>query len=268
MRDKQLNIEALWFEYKKSGSPELQERLIEYYLPFVKSLAIKVMNGIHAHVELDDFVSDGVFGLLRAIEGFEPERGFKFETYATPVIRGAIFNGMRRMDWLPERMRSKTRALQKAIYSFSSVSGRRPTEKELAEELNVSASEVFDLISCLGCVYMLSLDQPLNNSEDNETSIADMIGTDADYTSPDRELEFSEERQRIRSAINCLNEREQLLIKMHYFEGVTFEKISRILGVSKQRVSQIHSRAVKHLRDCLGEEVIEPEVMSGFLVEG
>ena len=268
MNDKNTDIGTLWREYKESGDPALQERLVEYYLPLVRGLSAKVMAKIRGSVEMDDLMSDGLFGLLRAIEGFELSRGFKFETYAAPVVRGASYNGLRRMDWLPERTRCKARALQKAIDKFTSISGRQPTEEELAQELKISAGEVFDLISCLGCVYLLSLDQPLNASDSSEGTIMDVVASDSPFYDPARELEFSQERDQLRWAINQLNEREQLLIKMHYFEGVTFEKISRLLGVSKQRISQMHSRAVKRLREFLGDQEISSEAMMGFLVEG
>ena len=263
-----VDIGLLWKQYKETGDLQLQERLIEYYRPMVRGLAAKIMTKLHCSVELDDLYSDGLFGLLRAIEGFELSRGFKFETYATPVVRGAIYNGLRRLDWLPERTRSKARALQKAIDKFTSISGRQPSEEELAEELKISAGEVFDLISCLGCVYLLSLDQPLNASDSPEGTIMDVVPADSSFFDPVKELEFSEERSRLRLAISQLNEREQTLIKMHYFEGVTFEKIAHILGVSKQRISQMHSRAVRRLRECLGDEGISSEAMAGFLVEG
>ena len=94
----------------------------------------------------------------------------------------------------------------------------------------------------------------------------DVVPADSSFSDPSRELEFSEERNCLCAAIGKLDEREQFLIKMHYFSGVTFEKISRLLGVSKQRISQMHSRAVKRLRDLLKEEDISSEAMAGFFV--
>ena len=91
---------------------------------------------------------------------------------------------------------------------------------------------------------------------------------DSQIDDPGRELEFAEQREKLRAAIECLNEREQYLIKMYYFEGVTFERIANELGVSKQRVSQMHSRAVRLLREHLGDIVVEPEAMRSFDVRG
>jgi len=265
--EKAEQLKALWARYKSTKEPELQSRLVEHYIPLVRHLAVRILRKLRPGTDLEDLVADGLFGLLRAVEGFDLSRGFKFETYATPVVRGAIYNGLRRMDWLPERTRGKARALQKAIDKFTLLSGRQPTETELADELKISANEVYDLIASLGCIYLLSLDQPLTPGEDSDATILDMV-EDQNPFDPPQELEFSEQRDRLRLAIDCLNEREQLLVRMHYFEGVTFEKISRILGVSKQRVSQMHSRAIRRLREHLGDEVIESEAMHDFLIEG
>lgn len=265
--DRAERLKALWAQYKTGGDPELQSRLVEHYMPLVRHLAVRILRKLRPGTDLDDLVADGLFGLMRAIEGFDLSRGYKFETYATPVVRGAIFNGLRRMDWLPERTRGKARALQKAIDKFTLMSGRQPTETELAEELKMSATEVYDLIASLGCIYLLSLDQPLTAGEDSDATILDMV-EDQHFFDPSQEIEFEEQRSRLRVAIDCLNEREQLLVRMHYFEGVTFEKISRLLGVSKQRVSQMHSRAIRRLREHLGEEIIESEAMHDFLIEG
>ncbi len=260
------DVNALWVRYKQTGDPDLRSQLVERYLPLVDKLAYQVLSKLRVGSEIDDLKADGMFGLLKAIDGFELERGFKFETYATQVVRGAIYNGLRRMDWLPERTRGKARALQKAIDKITSISGREPTEAELADELQVSASEVFDLIANLGSVYLLSLDQPLVAGDDSGTAVMDVVQNNGD--DPVCEVEFAEQRAALRRAIDCLNEREQYIIKMYYFEGVTFERIANTLGVSKQRISQMHSRAVRQLREHLGDCIVEPEAMRSFSIEG
>lgn len=243
----------------------IQERLAEHYLSLVRSIAVSLSRKIGQGVELDDLIADGSLGLLRAIETFDLDRGFKFQTYATTVVRGAILNGMRRMDWVPERVRAKNRALQQAIDRHQAVSGEQPSEEQLAEELQISTEEVYDLIANLGTTYLLSLEQPLG-TDDGDASLGDLVDDDEDV--PDVEFEYAEERDALRRAIERLDEREQLIITAHYFEGVTFDAISKMLGVSKQRVSQMHSRAVRRLRDGLGEDEISPESMQGFTFEG
>lgn len=260
------DINALWVRYKETGDPELRSLLVERYLPLVRNLANQILLKLRSGSDLDDLIGDGMFGLLRAIDAFDLSRGFKFETYATTVIKGAIYNGLRSMDWLPERTRCKARALQKAIDKITSISGREPTEAELADELKISSNEVFDLIANLGCIYLLSLDQPIAGGDDQGAVVMDFVENKID--DPSREIDFQEQREALRKAIGCLNEREQYLIKTYYFEGINFEKIANVLGVSKQRVSQMHSRAVRILREHLKDNDIEPEAMRGFMIEG
>ncbi len=244
------DLTELWERYKKNNDPLAKDQLIEHYLPFVRGIASSIIRKLKAGVELDDLVNDGVFGLIRAVELFELERGLKFETYATSVVRGAIFNGIRAMDWVPERTREKTRALQRAMDNFTASHGRLAQEEELAKELKISASEVYNLIVDMGCMYLLSLEQPLSSDGDDEGVVMDTIENKHSYN-PLIEVEFEEQRRNLLRAIEELEERDRLIVKMHYFDEMSFDKISQIIGISKQRISQLHARIIKHLRKAI-----------------
>lgn len=226
-----------------------RDALVEKYLWLVRQIAAKLMKQLN-HADFNDMVGDGVFGLIKAIEQFDPGRGVKFETYATPVIRGTILNGLRSMDWVPERKRIKTRELQRAMDRFQVIHGREGTEGELAADLQMSVKEVYELIADLGTSYLLSLDQPVSTNVDDERS---MIETLEDKTSlePAQEYQFEEERKLLKQAIDGLDERDRELVTLHYFEGKNFEEISRLMHVSKQRISQLHAKAIKNLRQTL-----------------
>jgi RNA polymerase sigma factor for flagellar operon FliA len=258
-------LDLLWKSYKETESADAQEQLVAHYLPLVRTLAVGISRKLAAGADLEELTADGSVGLLRAVEAFDPSRGFKFETYAIPVIRGSIFNGVRRLDWVPERTRTKARALQHAMERLQSESGQEPTREDLAAELKISTDEVYDLISSLSTAYLLSLDQPIGHAEEGDSSYGDYVEDQS--TTPLMEVEFAEERQQLRDAIGKLDEREQMIVTLHYFEGVTFDAISRELGVSKQRVSQLHSRAVKTLRQFLGDEPISSEAVQSFSYE-
>lgn len=257
-------MDNLWRSYKVSKDPLIQNRLAEQYLPLVKSIAMGLSRKMGQSVDVDDMIADGSIGLIRAIDTFDIDRGFKFQTYATTVVRGAMLNGMRRMDWVPERVRAKNRQLHQAIDRHQAETGEAPSHEELAEELKLSTEEVYDLIANMGTSYLLSLEQPLG-SEDGDASLGDMVDDDDDV--PDIEFEYAEERDALRAAIGQLDEREQLIVTAHYFEGVTFDAISKVLGVSKQRVSQMHTRAMQRLRHALGDNEISSEAMQGFTFE-
>lgn len=257
-------IADVWRDYKASGDSLLQEELVVHYQGLVYKLAHKIARKLKQGTEVEELISDGMLGLVKAIDAFDLERGFQFSTYATPVIRGSIYNGLRRLDWLPERTRTKARNFQRAVDKLSQVQGRRPSEEDIAEELEISSKEVYELISSLSSMYLLSLDQPLGD-EDSDASMGDLV-EDSGFTGPEAELEYSEERSALRKSLESLPDRERELLEMHYFEGITFEAISRKMNVSKQRISQLHLRAIRHLRDNLGETEVSSEAMHDFTV--
>lgn len=259
-------MDSFWRTYKVTKDPEVREALAEHYLPLVRTIALGVSRKFGQNADVDDMIADGSIGLLRAIDSFDIDRGFKFQTYATTVVRGAILNGMRRMDWVPERVRARNRKLQDAIDRHHAEKGEPPSEAELAEELKISTEEVYDLIANLGTTYLLSLEQPLSTDESDGGSLGDFV--DDDENVPDVEYDYAEQRQALRDAIERLDEREQFIVKAHYFEGVTFEAIARELEISKQRISQIHHRAMQRIRQFLGDLEISPESMQGFTIEG
>jgi RNA polymerase sigma factor for flagellar operon FliA len=253
----------LWRLYKEQDDQEAKSQLIENYMPLVRQIASMILKKLRGGVEIEDLISDGVFGLLRAAENFDLSRGFKFETYATPVVKGSIYNGLRSLDWVPERTRGKARAVQHGREEYYKVTGRFPTEDELAEELKMSSDEVYDLIADLSCLYMLSLDQPIQPLDMEGTTVMSTV-EDSLANDPLVEVEFAEEREHLKKAIDTLNERERYIVTRHYFEGYTFENIAGDLGVSKQRISQMHARAVRRLRDYLGRMTISEEAIKTF----
>ncbi len=258
------DIADVWREYKASGDPHLQEELVVHYQGLVYKLAHKIARKLKQGTEVEELISDGMLGLVKAIDAFDPSRGFQFSTYATPVVRGSIYNGLRRLDWLPERTRTKARNFQKAVDKLSQVQGRRPSEEDIAKELEISAKEVYDLIANLSSMYLLSLDQPVGD-EEGDMSMGDLV-EDSQFASPEAEFEYSEERSALREALASLPDRERELLEMHYFNGITFEAISRQMDVSKQRISQLHLRAVRHLREKLGSTEVRSEAMHDFTV--
>lgn len=223
-----------------------KQAAIELYLPLVKQIAGKLMRSLK-QCDFDDLVSDGIFGLMKAVEQFDPGRGVKFETYANPVIRGAILNGLRAMDWVPERKRIKARELHRAMDKLISLHGREGTSEELAQELKVTAQDIYELIADLGTAYLLSLDQPISSSADEDRSFLDTI-QDERSADPCLEMEFQEQHQLLLDYLGMLPEREKMIVQMHYFKGISFEEIARTLSISKQRVSQVHATVLRKLR--------------------
>ena len=241
-------LSALWVEFKRSASAAARERLILHYAPLVKYVASRVATGLPASVEQADLVSYGMFGLIDALEKFEPARGNKFETYAIPRIKGAIIDELRAMDWVPRSVRFKAREIEKAHADLESMLKRAPTEREMAERLGVSVSELHDVTSQISFVSVLALDELLSVGSDRGEQVS-LLDTLADRGGDIATgLEGQETRGLLGAAINSLSEREKIVVTLYYFEGLTLNEIGEILGVTESRICQIHTKAVGQLR--------------------
>jgi len=244
-------LSKLWAEFKSEGSGSLgptRERLILHYAPLVKYVASRVATGLPASVDQADLVSYGMFGLIDALEKFEPARGNKFETYAIPRIKGAIIDELRAMDWVPRSVRFKAREIEKAYADLESIHKRAPAEREVAERLGVSLKELHDVINQISFVQVLQLDEILSVGSDRGEQVS-LLDTLADRTvDPTTGLEGQETRGILAAAINSLSEREKIVVTLYYFEGLTLAEIGEILGVTESRVCQIHTKAVGLLR--------------------
>ena len=241
-------LTALWQEFKRTHAAEARERLILHYAPLVKYVASRVATGLPASVEQADLVSYGMFGLIDALEKFEPARGNKFETYAIPRIKGAIIDELRAMDWVPRSVRFKAREIERAYSDLESMLKRAPSEKEVAARLGVTLRELHDVITQISFVSVLALDELLSVGSDRGEQVS-LLDTLADRGSDvSMGLEGQETRGLLAAAINSLSEREKIVVTLYYFEGLTLAEIGDILGVTESRVCQIHTKAVNQLR--------------------
>ena len=244
---------AIWHAFKSLGDDDAREQLILHYAPLVKYVASRVATGLPSSVEQSDLVSYGMFGLMDALNKFEPGRGNKFETYAIPRIKGAIIDELRAMDWVPRSVRFKQREIEKALADLEAMLKRQPTEKELAERLGMSLSELHEVITQISFVSVLALDETVSVGQDRGEQVS-LIDTLADKgLDPTHGVESQETRGMLAAAINGLSEREKIVVTLYYFEGLTLAEIGGILGVTESRICQIHTKAVGLLRNQLTE---------------
>ncbi|MBW3644762.1 MAG: RNA polymerase sigma factor WhiG [Actinobacteria bacterium] len=252
MNDEGAELERLWADYKASANVELRDRLIVHYSPLVKYVAGRVAVGLPQNVEQADLVSNGIFGLIDAIEKFEPERGYKFETYAMSRIKGAILDGLRSIDWVPRSVRMKARAIEQAYTKLESAQRRSPSDAELAAELGVTETQLQSTLGQISFVGLAALDEILLVGGDRGESLTlgDTVADDSD--GPMAAYEVEEMRHILADAINRMSEREKLVLSLYYYEGLTLNEIGQVIGVTESRVCQIHTKAVIHLRSKLG----------------
>jgi RNA polymerase sigma factor for flagellar operon FliA len=240
--------EELWQIYRKSKDPKVREYFIKQYAPLVKYVAGKVAVGMPHNVEFDDLVGFGVFGLIDAIEKFDPTKHVKFKTYAVTRIRGSIFDELRSMDWVPRSVRQKTRELEETIHTVEAKLGRAASDEEIASEMKVPLDEFQNLLLRISGTSILSLNDVwyTGNGEDN-ISIVESIEAPASLN-PDFIVEKDEVRRVIVDAIQDLPDKEKKVLVLYYYEDLTLKEIGQVLGVTESRVSQLHTKAILRLK--------------------
>jgi RNA polymerase sigma factor FliA len=255
--DAEPDITQLWEEYKSTGARDVRDQLIVHYSPLVKYVAGRVASGLPQNVEQADLVSYGIFGLIDAIDKYQPERGFKFETYAIARIKGNILDELRSIDWVPRSVRAKARALERAYAKLEGQLHRTPTEAELAEELDLTDDQLQTTLSQISFTGLVALDEMLSGSDRGEgATLGDTLADPGE--GPVAAYEVEEMREILADAIRRLPERERDVLSLYYYEGLTLAEIGSILGVTESRVCQIHTKAVIQLRARLAAAEREP----------
>ena len=241
------DVDRLWNTYKRNGSRRASDQLIVHYSPLVKYVAGRVAVGLPQNVEQADLASYGLFGLIDAIDKFEPERGFKFETYAISRIKGNILDELRAIDWVPRSVRAKARQIENAYAKLESKLHRTPTEEEVADELDMTRDQLQTALSKISFVGVVALDEFVGSSDrDGGATLGDTVATDVE--GPGDLFEVQEVRGMLADAINRLPEREKVVLTLYYYEGLTLAQIGDVIGVTESRICQIHTKAILQLR--------------------
>jgi RNA polymerase sigma factor for flagellar operon FliA len=236
------DIEHWWNRWLSAREPHARDQLIVHYSPLVKFVAGRVGAGLPNSVDPGDLVSAGVFGLIDAVERFDPTRGVKFETFAVPRIRGAVFDGLRALDWVPRSVRSRARDVESAFTELEGRLGRAPTDAELSNHLKITQPEFQKWLNSIASTTVGPLDRALVAGAEPRALSGDVPDTPASI------VEDGEVRRLVRGEVKRLPDREKLVLSLYYDEGLTLAEIGGVLGVTESRVSQIHTKAVLHLR--------------------
>nr|MBN2278320.1 FliA/WhiG family RNA polymerase sigma factor [candidate division Zixibacteria bacterium] len=242
-----------WLRYQRHGCSDARAELLRRYLPLVRNVAGRMAIGFPRSVELSDLINTGVIGLVEAFRNFDPDRGVKFETYAVPRIRGAILDELRALDWVPRSTRARSREIERAIVALGNDFGRMPSNDEVAEKLGYSMKELMTAMGDVSCASLLSLDETIYKEEDNHQVPRIETIRETNQQSALGDLEKSELRAFLVTAIDRLTEQEKLVIALYYFEELTLKEIGEVMSISESRVSQIHTKAVVKLRGMIKE---------------
>ncbi|MBC5824260.1 MAG: sigma-70 family RNA polymerase sigma factor [Candidatus Eremiobacteraeota bacterium] len=243
-------LESLADAYARTRLAEDRDRLCDAALPFVRRIATGVLRRLPPHFCIDDLIGDGCVGLLRAVDRYRHAQGATFETWATRLVRGAMLNGLRRMDAMPERVRRDARSLEKARSQIGHVNGRSPSDDEAATSAGLDARKLHAVKVALLRAAALSLDAPIGYADD-AACYGDRIPATA-LSPPDAVIRRLTRRE-VGRAVSTLPSRERLIIASFYGGEASFRQIGDRLGISKQRVSQLHGRAIIGLRFALAQ---------------
>ncbi len=238
-------IDELWREYGREPSKELRNFLIEKYLELVRFTAERMHMKLPSEVEVDDLMSAGLFGLMDAIDAFDPDRGVKFETYCTQRIRGAIFDELRAMDWVPRLVRSRTAKVEKVRKQIEMETGRKATDAEIADRMKVAKPEFEKLQKDSRPVGIVSLNRKWFETDSSKDVREIDVIRDAKQESPVQQIQ----RQDLQTLITKgLSRAERLIVILYYYEEMTMKEIGTTLDLSESRVSQMHSSILARLK--------------------
>ena len=246
MKTKQrFSINEVWEQFHKTHDDYFRNQLMEHYRDLVRYCAERLHSKLPDKVDLDDLISAGIFGLMDAIDAYDPARGVKFETYCSPRIKGSILDELRSMDWVPRLVRARAHQLARARHSLEVHLGRKPTDKEIAEELDMDMEEFNRLQRDANAVSLVSLDTKYNDN-DSEKDVRE-IDVVKDVKSQDPVTE-AQKRDLRNLLTKGLTRAERLIIVLYYYEEMTMKEIGATLDLSESRVSQMHSSIVARLK--------------------
>lgn len=241
---------TLWVDYIKSNhSPEIREKLILEYSSLVKLVAGRLSMYLGYNVEYEDLVSYGVFGLIDAIDKFDPSKEVKFETYASLRIRGSILDQIRKMDWIPRTIRQRQKQIENVMRQVESEKGRGATEEEIALGLGITSEEYLEWQSKMKITNIISLNEFLEQGSE----VPNPTSGSRHFIMPEEAVEQEEIKIVLAESLSLLTQKERRVIELYYYEDLTLKEISYILEVTESRVSQLHTKALQKMKTKLGK---------------
>jgi RNA polymerase sigma factor for flagellar operon FliA len=241
----EMPVGDVWVEFKRTASDELRNHLIEHYLDIVKYTAERMHMRLPGEVDVEDLMSAGLFGLMDAIDAFDLERGVKFETYCAQRIRGAIFDELRAMDWVPRLVRSRTAKVERARKALEMEFGRKPTDNEICDRLNVDSAEFQKLSKDSKPVGVVSLNRKWFETDSSKDIREIDVIRDHRQENPLTEIQRKDLKLLITKG---LSRAERLIVILYYYEEMTMKEIGMTLDLSESRVSQMHSSILARLK--------------------
>ncbi len=257
-----LNLRSTLVKYHETGNPRIREQIIVNCMPLVKYVVGKVAGAAPRRWDREELIQCGIFGLIDAVERYDPRKRVKFETYAILRIRGAVIDELRSRDWVPRAKRKMARRIDAVTWELESTDGTVPAVDDLAEAIGVSMQEMETILHEVSFVSFVSLEQACGAAGEDGggdgVRLADLIPDDT-ADEPGSRMEMEERVRALGRAITGLPEQERIIVTLYYYENMHLKEIAELYEVSESRISQVHGRALILLRlkmqELLGEEL-------------
>lgn len=248
----QADASLLMEQFLATRSPDVREQLVLQSIPLVHYMLGRLGIGQEIGSEYEDLVHQGLLGLIDAVDRFDPKHGTRFSTYAAVRVRGKVLDYLRQSDFMSRSCRKRVRAIEKAVADLWMAHRREPTEEEIAAHLGVSQDDVSRGLIDAG-VVMLSLDASVEYEQEEDGSLHERL-VDDKQVNPSAIFEDEDLKQQIIAGLRKLSQREQLLLSLYYYEGLTFKEIGKVMEITESRVCQLHTRAIYNLKQAVKYE--------------
>ena len=242
--------DALLRRYATTGDPQLKEELVRRFLPLARSLALRYRG---TPEQLDDLIQVASLGLVKALDGFDPERGDSFNAYAAPTILGELRRHFRDRVWelrLPRRLQERTMDVREAAAALSEELGRTPTVSQIAERLELSEEEVLETFVADSARRTLSLDAPRRREYTEPVPMIETVG--------EPEEGYDQVEVQLAAEGASLTERERTVLRLRFEDDLKQREIGRRLGISQMQVSRIMRKALHKILEAVqGDELAD-----------
>jgi RNA polymerase sigma-B factor len=228
-------------EFHRTRDARLRSDLVERLMPLARSLALRFS---HSGESIDDLMQVAALGLVKAIDRFDPDRGFAFTSFATPTILGELRRHLRDTAWalrVPRELQERALVVAKSAGELTGILGRPPTAAELAEATGISVEDVVEARAAGTARHAVSIFRPLSEGEDEP--LADMLGAE------DPAFSASEDAMTSERLLASLPHREREILRLRYQEELTQWQIGERVGCSQMHVSRLIRQSLERLRD-------------------
>lgn len=228
----------------------VREQLILEHIPMVRYLVGRMSARLPPHLDLQDLMSSAMIGLINAADRFDHSRGVLFKTFAEQHVRGTILDELRSYDVLSRSMRDKYKRLERELRQLENSLGRHPTSEEVADSLQISIADYYELLDDVHVFTFISLDDSWEGDDGSPLCLADVL-CEVEAKNPQQQVMGMQLAEALGQGIETLPEKERLAVTLYYNEDLNLKEIGEMLGLTESRISQLISQAMVRLRSRL-----------------